>query len=710
MDSEKIGKFICELRKSKGLTQKNIADKLNISDNSVSKWERGINIPDISSLTILSKIFNVTVSELLNGEYDYKKKNKNYLELTKVIEINNLMKNYGKKRIINNLNLTIYEGEIVGLVGANGVGKTTLMKCILNFCHINKGEVKIFGKNLKNNYEHIMSSLGAVVENPNFYPFLTGKENIKIVALLNNITDQKYINEMVNLLQLRDALNKKVSKYSLGMKQRLGLVCALIKKPKLLILDEPIIGLDPLGIKEFKNIIQKINNDCHTTILISSHILSEIENMCDRKTILRKEKAIILSDILLHERDNEEIKRAISNPSSDLFESAIYLWQDYSDKELIEMADTAKKEIKDLENLIDNGNYYDYKVYQLRNGYSSIEKIKLYQEMIMKRKINDANNYNYQNIYNYDMFFINSKELVSANKKYPIVTKDEFKNDNNLNTTYANYETYQNAYKLYQKDYTAKMHIIEYAIENDLPSNILNGNIEYPVFTAANNVNTMPKLSFIVMLVIVLTSSGIITNEYNRGIKILFTSNIKRWKIFWGKFIYLILHSYILWFVLFVILYIYSGVIFGFKALSYPALIYTGNKVIEINYIIYNLIKIVILNIPLIAFISLIILLSTIINSNIFITMISTTLSILTSFIWSLICESHLTFLTKSIIPYFNLYEIIKHHNILSSFNTIFQDTLCFCNTNLNKGLIISFITIIINYFIANYLFNKKEI
>lgn len=286
MDSEKIGKFICELRKSKGLTQKNIADKLNISDNSVSKWERGLNIPDISSLTILSKIFNVTVSELLNGEYDYKKKNKNYLELTKVIEINNLMKNYGKKRIIDNLNLTIYEGEIVGLVGANGVGKTTLMKCILNFCHINKGEIKIFGNTLKNNYEYIMSSLGAVIENPNFYPFLTGKENIKIVALLNNITDQKYINEMVNLLQLKDALNKKVSKYSLGMKQRLGIVCALIKKPKLLILDEPINGLDPLGIKEFRNVIQKINNDYHTTILISSHILSEIENMCDRIIIM----------------------------------------------------------------------------------------------------------------------------------------------------------------------------------------------------------------------------------------------------------------------------------------------------------------------------------------------------------------------------------------------------------------------------------------
>lgn len=428
------------------------------------------------------------------------------------------------------------------------------------------------------------------------------------------------------------------------------------------------------------------------------------------ETILRKEKVIILSDILLHERDNEEIKRAISNPSSDLFESNIYLWQDYSDKELIEMADTAKKEIKDLENLIDNGNYYDYKVWQLRNGYSSIEKIKFYQEMIMKRKINDANNYNYQNIYNYDMFFINSKELVSANKKYPNVTKDEFKNDNNLNTTYANYETYQNAYKLYRKDYTAKMHIIEYAIENNLPSNILNGNVEYPVFTAANNVNTMPKLSFIVMLVIVLTSSGIITNEYNRGIKILFTSNIKRWKILLGKFIYLILHSYILWLVLFIILYIYSGVIFDFKDFSYPTLIYTGNKVIEINYIIYNLIKIVILNIPLIAFISLIILLSTIINSNIFITMISTIISILSSFIWSLICEYHLTFLTKNIIPYFNLYEIIKHHNILSNFNTTFQDVLCFCNTNLNKGLIISFITIIINYFIANYLFNKKEI
>ncbi len=286
MDQEKIGKFIYKLRKEKGLTQKDIAEKLNISDNSVSKWERGINIPDISYLPFLADIFNVTVNELLNGEYDYKKKDKNYSKLNKVIAIKDLCKSYGKKQVLNNINLDIYEGEIVGLIGKNGAGKTTLIKSIINFCQIQKGEIKLFNKYISKDYEKIMNKIAVIIENPAFYLNLSGRDNIKIVSLLNNITDQNYIEKIVKELNLAKDLDKKVAKYSLGMKQRLGLVCALIKKPKLLLLDEPTNGLDPIGINELRMVLQKINQKENTTILISSHILSEIENICDRILII----------------------------------------------------------------------------------------------------------------------------------------------------------------------------------------------------------------------------------------------------------------------------------------------------------------------------------------------------------------------------------------------------------------------------------------
>ncbi len=292
MNQEKMGNFIAELRREKGLTQKDIALKLNISDNSVSKWERGINAPDISCLTMLAELFGVTVNEILNGEYNYKSKVKDYTKLKKVIEINDITKKYGKKVVLNHLSLNVYEGEVVGLIGANGIGKTTLIKCILNFCKTNAGEIKIFNMNIKKDYEQIMNDTSAIIEHPDFYLNLSGLDNIKIVSLLNGINDDDYIKYLIKNLKLEKDINKKVKEYSLGMKQRLGVICALIKRPKLLILDEPTNGLDPIGINEFRSIIKNLNLKENTTILISSHILSEIENICDRILIMDKGKII----------------------------------------------------------------------------------------------------------------------------------------------------------------------------------------------------------------------------------------------------------------------------------------------------------------------------------------------------------------------------------------------------------------------------------
>ena len=286
MDQIKMGIFIYKLRKEKGLTQKQIGDKLNITDNSVSKWERGINAPDIYYLAPLTEIFNVTISELLNGERNKKQKKAKKDNRKKVLEVTSLNKNFGKNKILNNVNISILENDIVGLIGPNGAGKTTLIKTILGLYKMKKGKVEICGISIKDNFEIAMSNIGCVIEKPDLYEELSGLNNLKITSLMNNIDDKEYIEKIIKLVKLNTRIGDKVKKYSLGMKQRLGIANALIKKPKLLILDEPTNGLDPLGIKELREIIKNISEKLNMSVLISSHILSEIENICDKIIII----------------------------------------------------------------------------------------------------------------------------------------------------------------------------------------------------------------------------------------------------------------------------------------------------------------------------------------------------------------------------------------------------------------------------------------
>lgn len=286
MDQKKMGKFIAQLRNEYGYTQKKIGDMIGISDNSVSKWERGINAPDISTLTTLSKIFNVSVQEILNGERNFKKKEIDKEHHKKVLEVSNLYKSFGKRKILQNINFDIYEGDIIGLIGPNGAGKTTLIKTILNLYKADSGNVKICGFDTKKNLEESLSKIGCIIENPDMYQNLSGRKNLQITALINGLKDKNYIDSMIKFVKLEDRIDDKVKKYSLGMKQRLGLANALIKKPKLLILDEPTNGLDPLGIKELREILKKISSEENVGILISSHILSEVENICDHILII----------------------------------------------------------------------------------------------------------------------------------------------------------------------------------------------------------------------------------------------------------------------------------------------------------------------------------------------------------------------------------------------------------------------------------------
>lgn len=199
----------------------------------------------------------------------------------KVLEVNNLKKSIGKREIIKNISLSIDEGEIFGFLGPNGAGKTTTIRMLVGLIHPNEGSIKICGYDLNKDSEKALKEVGAVVENPELYKYLTGRENLMQIARIRNIS-KKDVDETIALVGLENRIDDKVKKYSLGMKQRLGLAASLLSKPKLLILDEPTNGLDPSGILDFREVVKKAAKEKGMAVFISSHILSEVQHLCDR--------------------------------------------------------------------------------------------------------------------------------------------------------------------------------------------------------------------------------------------------------------------------------------------------------------------------------------------------------------------------------------------------------------------------------------------
>lgn len=218
-----------------------------------------------------------------------------------VIETKGLTKEYNGKRSVSDLNLHIKKGRIYGLLGRNGAGKTTTMKMILNLIDSSAGEVIVFGKSMKKHNKEILPRIGCLIESPGFYPNLTGTENLKIFAELRGIPKRNAIKESLELVGLKYNDKKLFSQYSMGMKQRLAIALAVMHDPEILILDEPINGLDPIGIAEVRTFIRKLCTEKGKTILISSHILSEIELIAD-------DIGIIDNGVLLEEESLEELK------------------------------------------------------------------------------------------------------------------------------------------------------------------------------------------------------------------------------------------------------------------------------------------------------------------------------------------------------------------------------------------------------------------
>lgn len=198
-----------------------------------------------------------------------------------IIETHNLTKKYGEQTSVSNLSIHVKKGRIYGLLGRNGAGKTTTMRMLLGLTAPTSGEVMLFGRPLKGNEKKVLPRIGSLIESPGFYPNLTGTENLKLFARLRGLKNPKCIKSALELVNLPYGDKKLFSQYSLGMKQRLAIALSVMHDPELLILDEPINGLDPIGIAEVRDFIRELSDAGGKTILISSHILSEISLLAD---------------------------------------------------------------------------------------------------------------------------------------------------------------------------------------------------------------------------------------------------------------------------------------------------------------------------------------------------------------------------------------------------------------------------------------------
>ncbi len=214
-----------------------------------------------------------------------------------IAQIKNLKKRIGKKTIINDISFEIYPGEVFGFLGPNGAGKTTTIRMMVGLMSITAGEILIHETSIKSNFEKAISHVGGIVENPEMYKFLTGYQNLLHYArMIKGITKER-VDEVIRLVGMEKRIHDKVKTYSLGMRQRLGLAQALLHSPSLLILDEPTNGLDPAGIREIRDHLRKLAKEENIAVMVSSHLLAEMELMCDRIGIIQNGKLIDVQSV-----------------------------------------------------------------------------------------------------------------------------------------------------------------------------------------------------------------------------------------------------------------------------------------------------------------------------------------------------------------------------------------------------------------------------
>ena len=253
-----------------------------------------------------------------NKDIKIKEKGRGNLQET-ILKCEDLHKTMGKKEILKGVSISMQAGDILGFIGPNGAGKTTTIKLILGLQSITSGSVKINGYDIQKDFTKAIEKVGTIVENPDLYMYLTGYDNLKLIANLYANVDSKRIDEVVELVGLKNRIHDKVSKYSLGMRQRLGIAQAILHKPNLLILDEPTNGLDPEGMKEVRDLLKLLAEKEKMGILISSHNLAELENLCNKISIIKNGQIVETNEI-------EEVKAQLNDH--------IYLWEVNSAQEV----------------------------------------------------------------------------------------------------------------------------------------------------------------------------------------------------------------------------------------------------------------------------------------------------------------------------------------------------------------------------------------
>lgn len=214
-----------------------------------------------------------------------------------VLQIQGLNKYFGRKKVVDNLNLELYRGEVFGFLGPNGAGKTTTIKMVMSLLQRDGGKVIINGFDIDKQFEKAMACVGGIVENPETYHYMTGLQNLRQYARMRSGITEERIREVIRFVGLENRINEKVKKYSLGMKQRLGVAQSIMHHPDLLILDEPTNGLDPSGIKELRDLLKRLAHEENICVMVSSHLLSEMQLMCDRVGIISNGSLVDIKNI-----------------------------------------------------------------------------------------------------------------------------------------------------------------------------------------------------------------------------------------------------------------------------------------------------------------------------------------------------------------------------------------------------------------------------
>ena len=230
-----------------------------------------------------------------------------------ILRVRQLTKRFGKRVAVDNLDLDVRAGEIMGFLGPNGAGKTTTIKMIMGFLFEDEGTIIINGYNLREDYEKAMGQVGGIVENPEMYTNLSGRQNLELYANLHGIKDKAEIDRVIETVQMENRMDEKVKRYSLGMKQRVGLALALVHKPRVLILDEPTNGLDPAGIRHLRDILKHLAHTEGVAVLVSSHQLSEMELLCDRVTVIDQGRLIVVRNLKEDEDETDSTGEKVDN-------------------------------------------------------------------------------------------------------------------------------------------------------------------------------------------------------------------------------------------------------------------------------------------------------------------------------------------------------------------------------------------------------------